>query len=580
MKTRTLTILFAALLAGGANAQEGSLKRSLIFKLNDNERVRQYFVLPRGDKNLFGCITTNEFENRDTLLMNGQRVAIGDNARFYHLDPGEENGQVIEYGKRGERYLNARGTVHGPFDDIMFAKDDNGDLDLDKFCYYRWREGRDSVYVHDHGRLDGPFEHAGFVTGEEGVDYAYLRDGQWRDHYRDGRDEARTRLECYQHKTDGKVYVNVNGRDEGEGHQWVSDLTFTESGHYAYLYSNHDEKWRVVIDGVESEEYDWVGDLSLAESGRYIYAYRKDNRLHVNMNGVVSRGYEEYGSYQCRVFFVESGKYAYAYVENGQWHVNINGQESRGYRHVFEIRLTESGQYAYSYIENGKVHVNVNGRESRGYNLVFEIRLTDSGQYAYWFDDDKGSHVNVNGEESPAINVMGAPVRHWLLITDEGKYAYTREKKGRWYVNINGKESEEYDRVMDLELAPNGDYSYYYENDEGRIIQNVNGKESETGYLAGMWTGKIPMDQRFAATGPHLFGSHWRLELYSPGREHSLLSSGMLTEEEFERNHVVIDGKIVGHKHANHAYYDKEKHAFVWSVLEGRELVLYEYKLD
>jgi hypothetical protein len=41
----------------------------------------------------------------------------------------------------------------------------------------------------------------------------------------------------------------------------------------------------------------------------------------------------------------------------------------------------------------------------------------------------------------------------------------------------------------------------------------------------------------------------------------------------------MIDGKRYGKFSACHAWYDKTKNAFIWSALEGKELVVYEYKL-
>ena len=45
-------------------------------------------------------------------------------------------------------------------------------------------------------------------------------------------------------------------------------------------------------------------------------------------------------------------------------------------------------------------------------------------------------------------------------------------------------------------------------------------------------------------------------------------------------NFVVIDGNSYGKGYAVQAWYDEKKNAFVWTAVEDRELVVYEYKLN
>ncbi|MDR1372384.1 MAG: hypothetical protein LBJ17_04555 [Dysgonamonadaceae bacterium] len=229
----------------------------------------------------------------------------------------------------------------------------------------------------------------------------------------------------------------------------------------------------------------------------------------------------------------EAPAFAYVHEKGGKYYVNINGRDSKGYDGVWDLQSTESGKYAYRYKENGKWHAitNIDGTEksSRGYDYCSED----------------------------------------IHLTESGKYAYLYKENGKWHANANGKEIEEHDYLTGLEMDDKGNYSFYDNHDDGRIYNNNNGKETKTEYLTGMeWR---------LSCAPDLFASNNRyksrqLEIYSPDKEHSFDSS-------YEHAHVVIDGVTHGHAPALYAWYDAEKNAFIWNAIEGKELVIYEYKL-
>jgi hypothetical protein len=228
------------------------------------------------------------------------------------------------------------------------------------------------------------------------------------------------------------------------------------------------------------------------------------------------------------LYFTESGKYAFRYKENEKEHVNINGAESRGYDNVRDLHFAKSEKYIYEYQENGKWHVNTNGAESRGYDDIENLYFTESEKYAY-------------------------------------KY----KENGKWHVNVNGRDSGSFDESCKLIMLANDDNgNVYYPNDNGKIYKNDNGQETE--YLSSMlWRDREPA---FFGNLNYDEGRPPALEIYSTGREHSLYSS-------YGYEYVVVDGKRHGHSPALYAWYDKTKNAFVWNAVEGRELVLYEYKL-
>jgi hypothetical protein len=123
--------------------------------------------------------------------------------------------------------------------------------------------------------------------------------------------------------------------------------------------------------------------------------------------------------------------------------------------------------------------------------------------------------------------------------------------------------------VMRLELTEEGDYSFYYHNDDGKVGINDNGKETEIDYLSD--TRSWNYDFTFFKSLLNFY-NNFSLKIYSTDREHSLSSS-------FEDNCVVIDGKRYGNSPALYACYDRNKNAFIWNAIEGKELIVYEHKL-
>jgi hypothetical protein len=274
----------------------------------------------------------------------------------------------------------------------------------------------------------------------------------------------------------------------------------------------------------------------------------------VNINGVDS---EEYGDV-ASLRLTESGKHAYTYKKNGKEHANINGVDSEGHDGIWGLCLVEDGRYAYIYKDKGKTRVNINGNASREYAAALDLHLTESGHHAYAYLDNGEWHVNMNGNESRRYDEIGD-----LLLVEGGKHAYRYRENGKWHVNGNGRESETRVYPRDLVLAANGDYSYYHDDGEGRVVKVVNGEVTGTEYLEGMHERFFESLNRFDDA----------FEIHSTGGEHSLRSR-------YEDDHVRIDGKRRGHSPALYAWYDKTKNTFGWNAIEGKELVLYEYKLD
>jgi hypothetical protein len=343
-------------------------------------------------------------------------------------------------------------------------------------------------------------------------------------------------------------------------------IVTTDSGAFDVLYVNvHEENGYVVEYCLQDRGYVNIkgkvyGPL---DKGSLVFAYdRKGNtgydKFYYCKTEGENTGYYIHddgakdGPFDRILFHYEAIDVAdceYLYQFAGKWYAHYSDGENKITPLVDEVRF-----------KNWRDYVNINDTE---YDEVWHSYFFESNKFAYIYRADEKYYVNINGTESREYdNAMS------LQFTENGKYAYLYEENGECHININGTERSGYGDVVDLKITDDGGYSFCYRKEDGRIYKNNNGKETETDYLSGM-----EYDYKLAFfTNARRYDDNG-LKIYSPDKEHSFDSS-------YEHAHVVIDGRTHGHAPALYAWYDAEKNAFVWNAVEGKELVVYEYKLD
>jgi len=177
-------------------------------------------------------------------------------------------------------------------------------------------------------------------------------------------------------------------------------------------------------------------------------------------------------------------------------------------------------------------------------------------------------------------------------LTQENGYIFHfwKEEDGKTnhYVNYKGKVNGPFENVQIGKCVSSGkiDFEYLYQIADEWYVHKSNGQNKNV----RMYEASISDDGDFCSPvfsaiqngfSLYIFDyeneintviSDEEIKLYSPDKEHSFKST---------INVVVIDGKIIqGTSPAYTAVYDKTNNAFVWNSVEGRELVVYEYKLD
>lgn len=605
-------------------------KREVIFTMNPNEVIFQdeYFAYNYFGQNRFACILRDTITDKYTFVFNGKRVLsstemIGVN----YLNLNETNGYAVHYYSNGVDYnnitLNIRGTVYENVDDWY------ADENYENISYTT--EKQDGYYMHYRGMTDGPFEKIEF---NKDYDYTYLLAGKWWGH-RNGKNELMpedTSNKIYTAYEDGKYYLYVNGT-KSQAYDSYIHLYTTKSGKYAYTYENStnkkNERTYVNINGTETIIYGNILDLILNESGKYLYSYRENGKWYININGSVSQSYDDVG----RLYLLtESGKYAYTYTKNqkiyvningntvsggyslvwslllaesgkyayyhqingGKYCVNINGIVSQSYDGVSDLYLTKSGKYAYIYQNNGKWYVNINGIVSQGYDEItndngYLFHLYESGKYAYVYQNNGKEYLNINGIVSQGfdkIRTGAIGIVNGLNLTESGRYAYIYQNNGKWYVNIDGIVSQGYDEVRYLlNLSKGRKYAYCYQNN-GKWYANINGKiygaynavggayiEDNGDFSFTYNLNGVQYEKTNIGEDPVWLGVDVStLELYSTDKKHMFYS-------DYRYEYVVIDGKRYGTAPATQVKYDKDENTFIWNAVEGREFVVYEYRL-
>ncbi|GHT37907.1 hypothetical protein FACS189435_3940 [Bacteroidia bacterium] len=502
------------------SVEPGVPARTVLFKLGDNEEiyVGEYFLEQLQNQNRFACVVLDTITDNLSFIFNGKRITSGPGTGNYW---GNSGGWV---GRGCEVYY-------------IDLSEDNGYI-----VHYREKvAGSDEKYIHYinyKGVVSGPFD--AFEYKNDSV-YLFAK-----------KDEGSEKL---------SIYINYKGVVGGPFDNIYYDPgdydVYTPEDNYDYLYELAG-RWYAHKNG-KNKRIDFIS--TNGRTGVYTSGRRDE---YVNINGKErSKPHSRIRS----IKLTKSGIYAYAYQDEyeGKWYANINGKVGEPHEQIWNINLTESGIYAYEYRDNGKWYANINGKVSEPHEQIENIKLTKSGIYAYEYRDNGKWYANINGKVSEPHEYIAS-----INLIESGIYAYVYRDNGKYYANINGKvgEPHEYIWSLSVNLTESGIYTYVYRNN-GKDYVNRNGKV------------ELYSESKRRSDGTYVFirigwfsnNPNNELDVSTPDEEHTFYSS-------FEYEYVVIDGKRYCDSPAIQAWFDNKKNAFVWNAVEGRELVVYEFKLD
>lgn len=230
----------------------------------------------------------------------------------------------------------------------------------------------------------------------------------------------------------------------------------------------------------------------------------------------------------------------YKRTENGiEWYINNKGNVEGPFDTVWF-----DDDYDYCYALAGRSWGHKNGRNE----LIQEKKRTYCGYYENtWYVYDDVQYREYDNVEH-------------LRLTEKfknGRYAYYYKENGKYYANINGHIYGAYDGIY-----VDGGSPFYIDND---------GNFGYRYYLQGTVYKKRNTKEEIVCFGRHSYLSD--IEIHTTNNNHSFYSS-------YEYEYVVIDGRPFGTSPAIQVWYDEKKSSFIWTGIEGRELVVYEYKMD
>jgi len=351
------------------------------------------------------------------------------------------------------------------------------------------------------------------------------------------------------YQQNNKWYINFNGFIDGGFEELMvpprTGLFKTTEKNCDYMYKLAD-RWYAHKNG-KNKKID------------YIQSQYKDGKDYVIYNGISFGPYQYISDLQ----ITKSGKYGFAYYNDWDkaWHVNINGITSKTYESISDFMILEDGKWAFTFKENGKRFVNINGSISKFYENVNNLIISTGGKSVYCFQENGKWYINDNGNISKPYEYVCD-----LIILQDGKLAFRFKEGGKYYLNIAGNISNGYVSTTKIIMSEDGKWSYYFyedgkwnENNNGNIIYGFSSISTDNKGNITWWGDRIRQQDEN--------------EILSKNKEHSFYSS-------YKYEYVVIDGRPIGKSPAIQSWYDEKKNTFIWTAIEGKELVIYEHKLD
>lgn len=192
----------------------------------------------------------------------------------------------------------------------------------------------------------------------------------------------------------------------------------------------------------------------------------------------------------------------------------------------------------------------------KGDNYSNPTSTSKSGPYDYkWINDNY--YITYNGvvRNNQTFSYI------WDFHSKAENFAFCYSEEGFDYININNEIFGPLRKVSFFETTDFNSYSFYYNDNDG-IWHYINGDTNVKTRFSGSTDSYLE----------ELMSSGTNIDIYSENLEHTMIS-------DYRYEYVVIDGESYGKSPAFQAWYDSDKKSFIWSGIEGNELVVYEFKL-
>jgi hypothetical protein len=639
MRKTALMIMLAAIVVGSIQAQNNEPKREVLFTLGENDTVLETkFSFQTKDVRYYSIIK-DKMQNLEKLVLNGKVIDTANEFTIENINLFENITPAYKkYIKEQGYYCVVNGKEYGTYEEADIVHNSISYLRYDYFSIVFRQMGKYFVNLPDNRIIN--------------VSSAYNDELKEFQIYYDNNSNSYL-ISAYHNN---QILYNFNGcrfydKINGSIDQMICD--------------NNGNCLLVLDKGTNVPSAKFLGQQTL-DSDVFTYKVTEDgvaflNNRGININnhhydihipkidtmtiyeGEVSGNKPYYNAYW-KYCFNKKGQFLFVYLANDKMHVNLNGEligqydnpyhyissfdgglgfdgslagligevrnhkKGRFYDYEYNGKITESvyenpsinnkGDYIFAYILDGKCYVNANGKKEGAYDETWAPQLADNGTYAYWCEEENGKeYIVINGEKRGPYDLASEPI-----LTKDGLYAYWYQVDGKRYFNINGKIEGFYDRYISLSygyeivdpyynqqnfhIDENGNYLYVCEQD-GKTITVINGKKYD--YITNLYLRNYsPLQYKYEIENEHFIAEENNKIIGEYGNNQTKEAVTTLTSADSKHimtcstqyPHVIIDNKKYGNGKIFAASYCVELNAFRWSVLEGKELVVYEYKLN
>ncbi len=251
-------------------------------------------------------------------------------------------------------------------------------------------------------------------------------------------------------------------------------IVFSPDGKRIAYVASQDDRWRVVVDGVDGTAYDRidVGAPTFSPDSRHLayFAERAGKQLIV-IDGVEGPAYDSIDQ-DIPAFAADSRRWGYAARRDSLRYLIVDGKELGGAEYVGDPVFSDStGRFAYVVKRHDTWAVVVDGVEGKAYrsignNLVFSA----DGRHFLYRGGDKEDHVVVDGVESAGFGSIKE--NSYAFSPDGSHVAFVTTAYGEDAWVVDGKKGKAYDWVSTQPtFSPDGQHlTYVAERDRKRFV--------------------------------------------------------------------------------------------------------------
>lgn len=303
-------------------------------------------------------------------------------------------------------------------------------------------------------------------------------------------------------------YVFTNGR-KSPSYSHITNYAYNAKlGHLGFIADKADGSQAVVYNGEEKSVPKGVKayDIAMPYEGlqpRYGYEISKDDKYGVVIDGVQSKWYDSVN----RVQFSPDGTHVmYEAGEGGEEFVVFDGKESKRYNHVTLVPDSWAGgrnafqaesncpQDIPGLAQHCSVFMVINGKEGETYNQIGEFSTKaspDNTNFAYVGIKENGKQVlvidAVAGKEYDSIDGKLSNYGIDFFTPIGNKLFYKARANGKVYLVANGKEGKAYQYMESVFVTIDGAHVAYVAGDgcteDDLIVYDAAAKSKCTLYL-------------------------------------------------------------------------------------------------